>query len=60
MFCSFAELEQKENRVVYSRSRFGVVYRQMLEIANSHIICTLLATNRLMGKPPETTHFARC
>lgn len=31
----------------------------MLEIANSHIICTLLATNRLMGKPPETTHFAR-
>lgn len=30
----------------------------MPEIANSHIICTLLATNRLMGKPPETTHFA--
>ena len=31
----------------------------MLEVANSHIICTLLATNRLMGKPPETTHFSR-
>ena len=31
----------------------------MPEVANRHIIYTLLVTNRLMGKPPETTHFTR-